>query len=89
MAGERITDDNDKRTRTTFRLILHVAEFVTPPDVLTRVWNTVYLWCSMMQIRLLSQSPSVAKYDLSCLRVIITGGGILSSTIRYFLISIL
>jgi len=38
----------------------------------------LYPW----QIRLLSQSPSVAKYDLSCLRVIITGGGILSSTIR-------
>ena len=37
---------------------------------------------TVMQIRLLSQSPSVAKYDLSCLRVIITGGGILSSTIR-------
>ena len=39
---------------------------------------TVYPW----QIRMLSQSPEVCRYDLSCLKVLITGGGLLSATIR-------
>lgn len=35
-----------------------------------------------LQIRMLSQSPEVSKYDLSCLKVLATGGSILSATIR-------
>ena len=34
------------------------------------------------QIRLLSQSKEVTKYDLTCLKSVLTGGGVLSSTIR-------
>lgn len=35
-----------------------------------------------MQIRFLSQSPSIRKYNLSCLKCILTAGGVLSSTIK-------
>ena len=31
---------------------------------------------------MLSQSPDVSRYDLSCLKILITGGGLLSATIR-------
>jgi len=31
---------------------------------------------------MLSQSPEVSRYDLSCLKILITGGGLLSATIR-------
>lgn len=42
--------------------------------------NTVSLYS--WQIRMLSQSPEVVKYDLSCLKSILTAGSILSATIR-------
>ena len=32
--------------------------------------------------RMLSQSPEVSRYDMSCLKILITGGGLLSATIR-------
>ena len=35
-----------------------------------------------LQIRMLSQSPEVARFDLSSLKIILTAGGILSATIR-------
>eukprot|EP00095_Tigriopus_kingsejongensis_P001553 maker-scaffold137_size321222-snap-gene-0.10 protein:Tk01553 transcript:maker-scaffold137_size321222-snap-gene-0.10-mRNA-1 annotation:"4-coumarate-- ligase-like" len=38
----------------------------------------LYPW----QIRLLSQSKAIIKYDLSCLKSVISSGGVLSSTIR-------
>ena len=31
---------------------------------------------------MLSQSPDVSRYDLSCLKIILTGGSLLSATIR-------
>ena len=31
---------------------------------------------------MLSQSPDVNRYDLSCLKILITGSSLLSSTIR-------
>ena len=37
---------------------------------------------SPFQIRLLSQSKVISKYDLSCLKVVITSGSVLSSTIK-------
>ena len=39
---------------------------------------TMYSW----QIRMLSQSPEVGRFDLSCLKVILSAGSILSPTIR-------
>jgi len=33
--------------------------------------------------RMLSQSSEVSRYDLSCLKILITGGGLLSATIRH------
>ena len=35
-----------------------------------------------LQIRMLSQSPEVARFDLSSLKIILTAGSILSATIR-------
>ena len=32
--------------------------------------------------RMLSQSPEVSRFDLSCLKILVTGGGLLSATIR-------
>jgi len=39
---------------------------------------TMYSW----QIRMLSQSPEVTRFDLSCLKIILSAGSILSATIR-------
>ena len=39
---------------------------------------TMYSW----QIRMLSQSPEVGRFDLSCLKIILSAGSILSPTIR-------
>ena len=39
---------------------------------------TLYPW----QVRMLSQNPIVSKFDLACLKSVITGGDILSPTIR-------
>ena len=38
----------------------------------------MYSW----QIRMLSQSPEVTRFDLSCLKIILSAGSILSATIR-------
>ena len=39
---------------------------------------TMYSW----QVRMLSQSPEVGRFDLSCLKIILSAGSILSATIR-------
>ena len=38
----------------------------------------MYSW----QVRMLSQSPEVGRFDLSCLKIILSAGSILSATIR-------
>ncbi|XP_040580808.1 probable 4-coumarate--CoA ligase 1 isoform X2 [Lepeophtheirus salmonis] len=44
--------------------------------------KTASISCYAWQIRILSQSPLVSNYDLSSLKVLMTGCGLLSSTIR-------
>ena len=43
----------------------------------------VFSTCNLLfQVRMLSQSPEVSLYDLSSLKVLVTGSSLLSSTIR-------
>ena len=60
-------------------IVKTVVGWIQPEGRESKFFSTCNL---LFQVRMLSQSPEVSLYDLSSLKVLVTGSSLLSSTIR-------